>query len=117
MANEALQGEGAPSERCLVTSRKQRCCGVVHHERFPQDQLSGPCGQRGAVSHPGGLREAMEASLPAGPQHHIQQPEFSLPVISMVLFPSTGLPQPSPRAAQVPDEGLCQAAPSAKAAH
>lgn len=97
---------------------KQRCCGVAHHECFPQDQLSGPCGQRGAVSHPGGLREAAEASLPAGPQHHIQQPEFLAPSVnSMVLFPSTGLPQPSPKAAQVPDEGFCQAASCAKAAH
>lgn len=59
---------------------KQQCCGVAHHERFPQDQLSGPCGQRGAVSHPEGPREAVEASLPAGPQHHIQQPEFLLPL-------------------------------------
>lgn len=27
---------------------KQQCCGMGHHECFPQEQLSGPCGQRGA---------------------------------------------------------------------
>lgn len=75
MANKALQGEGAPSERCLVTSHKQWSCGA-----FPRDQLLGPCGQREAVSCPEGLREAVEALLPAGPQHHIQQPEFLLPL-------------------------------------
>lgn len=47
---------------------------------FPRDQLSGLCGQHGAVACPEGPREAAEASLPAGPQHHIQQPEFFLPL-------------------------------------
>lgn len=45
---------------------------------FPRDRLLDPCGQRSAVSHPEGLREAVEASLPAGPEQHIQQPEFLL---------------------------------------
>lgn len=47
---------------------------------FPRDQLSDPCGQHGAISHLEGLKEAVEGSLSAGPQHHIQQPEFLLPL-------------------------------------
>lgn len=47
---------------------------------FPRDQLLDPCGQHSAVSRPERPREAVEASLPAGPQHHVQQPEFLLPL-------------------------------------
>lgn len=74
---------------------------------FPRDQLSGLCGQHGAVSCPEGLREHSITSN--------SQSSCSL-CDQYGLFPSTGLPQPSPKAAQLPDEGLCEAAPRAKAA-
>lgn len=41
VANEALRGEGAPSERRLMKSRKLRCCGAVPRNLFPQSSPLG----------------------------------------------------------------------------
>lgn len=41
VANKALEGEGAPSKRCLTKSCKLQCCSDIQRDRFPQSSPLG----------------------------------------------------------------------------